>query len=564
MKTSFMKIILLCAVAIGFNLVSFAASPGALDFSFSNDGKVTTNVSISTVGSDVLVQPDGKILVVGTTNLGVSGTAFFVARYNQTGALDTTFNLTGVVIVDYGSVSEADGELALQPDGKILFGGSISLTESSDDLVVTRLNSDGTLDVTFAGDGKATFSTTPIHERLADIDVTPAGNIVVTVSLNSDFGLLQITSSGILDSSFSGDGILFIDIGKFAQASAIQPDGKIIVVGSGRVIGTPDIAFGVARVNTNGTLDTTFSIDGVTTITFLDSVLSRALSVAIQPNGKIVVAGDASSKSAISRLNTNGTLDTTFDSDGKFTIDIDARTLDLMVDIEILPSGKILTLFRVVTNFFVTTNKFGVIGFNSVGSLDNSFGQAGIFQMNEFGSQFAIQSDGKFVVVGTVVNQNRTLLLTRHTANIQPTQESDFDGDAFTDSAVYRPSTGNWFILNSATNTVTIDQFGANGDVPIGGDFDGDGKSDVSIYRPSVGEWYFKRSSDNTVTGATFGGAGDKPIAGDYDKDGKTDIAFFRPGNGNWFVLRSSTNFSTFFAYPFGQVGDIPISIAGS
>jgi hypothetical protein len=140
---------------------------------------------------------------------------------------------------------------------------------------------------------------------------------------------------------------------------------------------------------------------------------------------------------------------------------------------------------------------------------------------------------------------------------------SDFDGDGVTDTAVFRPTNGNWFILNSGSNTVTFDTFGQNGDRPIEGDFDGDKLSDVAIFRPSVGEWYFKRSKDNSVFGATFGVSTDKPVPGDYDKDGKTDIAFFRPGSGNnWFVLRSRTNFSTFYAYPFGIAGDIPLPTA--
>ena len=135
----------------------------------------------------------------------------------------------------------------------------------------------------------------------------------------------------------------------------------------------------------------------------------------------------------------------------------------------------------------------------------------------------------------------------------------DFDGDGVTDSAIYRPSTANWFILNSGNNTVTIDTFGLNGDIPIDGDFDGDQKADLAIFRPSSGVWFFKRSSNGTTLGAQFGQNGDKPVVGDYDKDGLSDIAIWRPSNGNYFILRSSSNFSTFFGYAFGTTGDIPV-----
>ncbi len=135
----------------------------------------------------------------------------------------------------------------------------------------------------------------------------------------------------------------------------------------------------------------------------------------------------------------------------------------------------------------------------------------------------------------------------------------DFDGDGSSDSAIFRPSSGTWFRLNSGSNTFEQEVFGLNGDIPIDGDFDGDSRADLAIYRPSSGVWFFKRSSDGSVLGAQFGSPGDKPVVSDYDKDGKSDIAIWRPSNGNFFVLRSSTNFSTFFAYPFGQNGDIPV-----
>lgn len=135
----------------------------------------------------------------------------------------------------------------------------------------------------------------------------------------------------------------------------------------------------------------------------------------------------------------------------------------------------------------------------------------------------------------------------------------DFDGDGSGDSAIFRPSTAQWFTLNSGSNTFSIEQWGANGDIPIDGDFDGDSRADLCIFRPSNGQWWLKRSSDGSVFAATFGQSGDKPTAADYDKDGKSDMAIWRPSSGNYFVLRSSTNFSTFYSYPFGQNGDIPV-----
>ncbi|MFN0138694.1 MAG: FG-GAP repeat domain-containing protein [Pyrinomonadaceae bacterium] len=135
--------------------------------------------------------------------------------------------------------------------------------------------------------------------------------------------------------------------------------------------------------------------------------------------------------------------------------------------------------------------------------------------------------------------------------------EGDFDGDGFKDPAVFRPSAGVFFVLNTGSSTVDSIPFGIAGDVPVEGDFDGDQRADVAIFRPNTGEWWIQKSSDNTISALQFGQSGDKPQPGDFDKDGKTDVAFWRPSNGNYFVLRSSNN--SFFAFPWGANGDVPI-----
>ncbi|HEX6125958.1 MAG TPA: VCBS repeat-containing protein [Pyrinomonadaceae bacterium] len=138
----------------------------------------------------------------------------------------------------------------------------------------------------------------------------------------------------------------------------------------------------------------------------------------------------------------------------------------------------------------------------------------------------------------------------------------DFDGDGVTDTNIFRPSTGTWFTLHSGSNTVSQEQFGLNGDIPVDGDFDGDSRADLAVFRPSSGIWWFKRSSNGSTLGSQFGQNGDRPVVGDYDKDGKSDIALWRPSTGDHFILRSSSNFTTFFSYPFGVDGDIPVQAA--
>ncbi len=132
----------------------------------------------------------------------------------------------------------------------------------------------------------------------------------------------------------------------------------------------------------------------------------------------------------------------------------------------------------------------------------------------------------------------------------------DYDGDGKNDLAVFRPSTGVWYILRSGDGGVTIVQFGLDGDIPVSGDYDGDLKSDIAVWRPSTGVWYIWRSSDNSYDFRQFGISTDRIAQGDYDADGKTDIAVWRPSNGVWYIWKSSDNNYLFIG--FGLDGDKP------
>jgi uncharacterized delta-60 repeat protein len=267
---------------------------GALDTTFDGDGKKLFSWGALGRVTAVVVAPNGKILLGGFS--GPEGGNIQVARLKANGALDTTFATGGIAAVDFGGDDFAEA-MARQADGRIVVAGR-STTAGA---VVARLRATGALDPDFGGDGRVTL---PGGGSASAVLVQPDRKIVVAgnASGSAKMTVTRLMPDGSPDATFDGDGTATIDFGSTADiagGAVLQPDGKIVVAGYTQ--DSEDVA--VARLNPNGSPDTTFGVvGGKKTVDFGVATFGNA--VARAPNGRIVVAGQktGSDDFAVARL----------------------------------------------------------------------------------------------------------------------------------------------------------------------------------------------------------------------------------------------------------------------
>lgn len=327
----------------------------------------------------------------------------------------------------------------------------------------------------------------------------------------------------------------------------LQPDGKIIAVGTTDFINLKG-DFALARFNPDGGLDASFDGDGKVTTDF-GGGHDEARAVALQTDGKIVAGGYSivsGGKSTLARYNPDGTLDTTFDGDGKVVTDgLPFGFFDIVVQ----PSNKII-------GGTTLGNDFASVRYNANGTLDTTFDFDGIAQTSFSGQSVVnallLQPDGKLVAGGSTFDPNSRTTFNALARYILSIAHGDFDGDNRTDLSVFRPSNGIWYLLQSRLG-FGFAILGAAGDKPVAADYDGDGKYDVAIF--SAGVWTILHSLDGTTRTVQFGLGSDIPVPADYTGDGRDDIAVFR--GGTWFILDSANNQR--ITVQFGQAGDIPV-----
>jgi uncharacterized delta-60 repeat protein len=377
------------------------AAGGILDTTFNGTGKTVFNIEDGLApGSfaDIAVIAGNKFLTAGRV---IAGEYYNVglSRYNADGSLDTTFGTGGKVITDCGVETEVKA-LAVQPDGKIVVLGSHT-PYPFPYAVVIRYTADGALDTSFGTNG-IFFSAVERPQDIkvgADNKIYILGYSAVFPSPNPGIQLARINANGTADTSFGNNGIASGNGGGEADQMAFQPDGKIVITATAEPVWT--YIASIIRLNANGTLDSGFGVNGRRDIGGMGSGFGDIRlggGVALQPDGKIVLAGwtwaEAFFNSGLflARLNTDGSLDTSFSSDGIIVHDL-SPTMDRSTDIAVQGDGKILISGTRGDSTAIA------VRCDLTGALDATFGTGGVVLLTPARNATAIALQGSDIVV---------------------------------------------------------------------------------------------------------------------------------------------------------------------
>lgn len=434
-----MKKFLLFTLSLS-SLLFINAQDGVLDNTFGTNGRVITDiVAEDNEARELVIQTDGKIVVAGLSSTG-SIDQFALARYDVNGVLDNTFGLGGIVVTNISAGDDVIRGMALQTDGKIVVVGYAGVTNEY--LAIARYNPDGTLDNGFATNGidSLLIYDNPGSDRTVpnDVKIQSDGKIVVVGFTKNSGGdlncmVVRYNTNGTLDTSFGVGGKFVTPLGPGEaqwEQVAIQSDGKIVAAGYYNN-GSPNNVIAVARYSQFG-LDNSFGTNGIAVKAVGPGGNTEANAIAIQTDGNIVVGGIAPNGNdadfLLLRFDIVGLLDNTFGTAGVVTTELGNNVDDYVVSITIQPDGKILA----VGAQFGATIDLAMARYNSIGTLDNTFGTNGIViqdinNTDEIAFDVALQTDGKIVITGVSDGDFMTSRYTNSSVGI----EEDMDIHAF-------------------------------------------------------------------------------------------------------------------------------------
>ncbi|WP_395053454.1 T9SS type A sorting domain-containing protein [Flavobacterium sp.] len=474
-------------------------STGLLDNTFNSNGKRIysfTGASYNKI-SNLVVQTDGKIVFYSKTFIS-SSPKILLVRLNSNSSYDTTFDTDGIAIATSPNNFEGENaKLRIQSNGKYTLFTTIQPivnNVSNNDILGLRFNTNGTLDSTFDSDGILIISYFSLNDNFGDFSCV--GNSII-ISGNTEESLItgkiavaKLTQTASFDTTFDTDGKLFFTFPYGSSdetfASEIQPDGKILVAGFS-YFNNKDF-YTITRYNSNGSIDTNFGTNGLVVIN--NTRFGTPNDIAIDTNGKIIIVG-RNYKALIVRLNSNGSLDTTFGTNG--FANFSTSDYSSVNDLKILSNGKILIAgYEAYTIGTTFSGNFMLARLNANGTTDTTFGTNGI---SNLGSTFAdqevldkieVQSDGKIVAAGTINNgSDLDIVIFRYNSN--GTFDTTFNGNGsttFASSGSDRPNglaiqnDGKIIILGQLNSLVKIARFTSSGAIDLS--FDSDGIIDVN------------------------------------------------------------------------------------
>jgi uncharacterized delta-60 repeat protein len=404
------------------------AAPAVLDPSFGGGwGMVTTSFASSAAADAVVLQPDGKIVAVGGVGQPFTSRDFALARYEPDGTLDPTFGSGGVVTAPAG-IARA---VALQPDGKIVAAGT-TFTQ----VRIARYHADGSLDPSFGTGGVVTTQVGTGDSGANALLLQPDGKIVVagegSDGQNTEFMLVRYDAHGSLDPTFGSVGVVMSQIGagdSAIEGLALQADGKLIADGEGSDGSKTKLA--LVRYDAHGSLDPTFGTGGVVTAPFLYDPSNASVGpVTLQADGKIVSARTDSGIWVVARYDTKGSLDPTFGDRGVAILG--AYYYGRASSMALQPDGKIVLAGSSSDGGTDTANLLELARWNSNGTLDGTtFSGSGFAFFHAWrGSTanppppaspaIALQPDGRIVAAGSASDDAGTtqrFLLARYGAS---------------------------------------------------------------------------------------------------------------------------------------------------
>jgi uncharacterized delta-60 repeat protein len=378
-----------------FNVYYPPVTVGQLDPVFGSAGLVKSNVGFTSTAGEA--NDNGQVVVIGTTGT-VPAESFSIARYNADGTLDTAFGTLGVTSIHFANTDDVPAAVAVLPGGQILIAGTsttyVAGAPTTSQFAVAELNADGTVDTGFgngSGEVQFGFSSAATHDVLTAMVVSPGGVIYLggrsdsRSTTGNDFAIIALNPAGAPYASFGAGGQMLIDFDNAndtINSLALQKNGDLVAAGSATVGGLVEIA--LARVLPTGVLDRRFGTAGEVT-TNVRGIYDSATSVAIQPNGEIVVGGLSAAVTAdtsttdfiVARYTSNGRLDRSF---GGGVVVTSFSGASAVTQVMIQADGRIVAVGKVADNLAdIVPNQLEVAmaRYTTRGVLDTAFDGSG-------------------------------------------------------------------------------------------------------------------------------------------------------------------------------------------